>query len=91
MDAKTKRREALDLKQLADNIAAWERFGRECAANGNIQTARTHGHDVVDLRTIVAAVKAGDYGYARTIAVELETAARDQVPTRLYNRLLQVG
>lgn len=86
-NAKTKRQEAQDLKLLVKNIAEWERIGQTFVAEGDFGSARTHGRDVADLRTVVAAVKAGEYEYARALVHNLETAAREQIPTRLYTRL----
>lgn len=91
MDAKTERMIDRDLKRLSETIAERERYGRKSAAKGRFRTARTYGHDVADLRAVAAAVKAGDYEYAKEVIRDLETVVRDDVPTALYNWLFRIG
>jgi hypothetical protein len=74
-----------DLKKLENNIAKRQRWCEQEAQKQNLDTARMYEKDVKDLTDILNTINDGDYEMAWSIIYWVDTAVRDDVPTRLYN------
>lgn len=74
-----------DLKKLGNNIAKRQKWCEEEADKQNFDMARMYGKDVQDLTYILNTINNGDYKSAWSIIYRVDTAVRDDVPTRLYN------
>ena len=83
--AKTYKAMKTDLKKLENNIAKRQKWCNEEAEKQNLDMARMYEKDVKDLTDILNAINNGDYESAWNSIYWVDTAVRDDVPTRLYN------
>ncbi len=79
--------ERRDLERFEKKIAAWKKQAMREDARGNEEDAKVYWEDVKGLNEVYDAVLAGDYERAGSVANELATLVRDQIPVRLYNAI----
>ena len=76
-----------DLKKLEARIATRQKWCDEETDCGDKGAAKMFEKDVKDLTAILKMVALGKYDMAWDVIDWLDTAVRDEIPTRLYNFL----
>ncbi len=61
--------------------------GKQSREEGDIELAITYEQDALDLERVMFLVESRRYGEACDAMHDLDTAVRDQVPTRIYDAL----
>ena len=74
-----------DLKKLEARIAQRQKWCDEETARGDKGAAKMYEKDVKDLTAILKMVTLGKYNLAWDVIDWLDTAVREEIPTRLYN------
>ena len=78
-----------DIAEFRSSIDSWRNEGLDAQREGDKESADTYIQDVDDLEHILGLVTAGDYEAAREAIYDLDTPVRDQIPTTLYEKLMQ--
>ena len=76
-----------DLLELHQNIGERIRDGYSYLIKQDYDMAGTLFNDVGDLLEVSDLIQKGDYGRARTHLANLDTAVRDEIPSRLYESI----
>ena len=74
-----------DLKKLQNHIARRQKWCEQAMKENDLDMARMYEKDVKDLTDILNCINDGDYESAWNIIYWVDTAVRDDIPTRLYN------
>ena len=76
-----------DLKKLEGRIGQRQKWCDEETKDGNLDAARMYEQDVQALTSILNFITGGNYKAAWNIIYCVDTAVREEIPTRLYNFL----
>lgn len=76
-----------DLKKLENNIAKRQRYCEEAISKNDLDMAQMYEKDVKDLTDVLNTINENDFESAWNIIYWVDTAVRDDVPTRLYHFL----
>lgn len=76
-----------DLLELHQNIGERIRDGYKYLAKSDYDMAGTTIKDVADLQEVSGYIQKGDYDRACMYLAKLDTAVRDEVPSRLYESI----
>lgn len=79
-----------DLLELHQNIGERIRDGYNYLTKQDYDMAGTLFNDVGDLQEVSGLIQKGDYGRACTHLANLDTAVRDEIPSRLYESIYRV-
>ena len=74
-----------DIKKLEENIAYCQQNCDQEAGMKNMDMARMYEKDVKDLTDILNCTNEGDFKLAWSVIDSVDTAVREEIPTRLYN------
>lgn len=80
-----------DLKRFIETIAKNQKQCDRYAAKGDLETAQYYEEDIKDMTEILNELQNGDFEYAFDLMYELDSAVKDQIPTRLYNHLAKIN